>query len=336
VYNATLPCIKIHSITLDEAPFSHQVNDTILHSEKISLGVVPPLSISNDGNAIFFNTSTWNSTKLYRGKDRSSTLRPPPMSFSGEKKVAIQLAPQNANGCVSLGQGLFGDADLMGSLGKNLAPLQGDGQIYCYLVATVNFTAGVIKSPKSVHVANRVIEATDISQQQIEPDRWVGEALYLMSDVMSMTSIMNTSQVATWGNVTGYIETIVRYSYQASWDALNSRFNNASIDLKAAKPVQMLQATVSPLRVAGWLAVQLLVTLASFILFILQGKCRRKVIVDAAAAAITTDSGPLLGNNIQLADMSYVTEEDAKLGKLRLKLNTETGSGGSHLTLRLD
>ncbi|KAF8243600.1 hypothetical protein K440DRAFT_637189 [Wilcoxina mikolae CBS 423.85] len=83
----------------------------------------------------------------------------------------------------------------------------------CFLIGTVNLTAGVIRSRTATYITQRVVEAE--RKTDMEPDNWVKEALYLLPDVMPKVSLMNASQMATWGNIDGYVEDLIRLSIAA-------------------------------------------------------------------------------------------------------------------------
>jgi hypothetical protein len=91
--------------------------------------------------------------------------------------------------------------------------------------------------------------------------------------------------------------------------------------LISRKQVRFLEATVSKQRVVWWLGTQLLFALSGVLLLWAQGRCHRRVVVDAAAA-LMMDPGAMLKRDTNLSNLSYITPEDAKLGRLRLEFPT--------------
>ena len=164
--------------------------------------------------------------------------------------IMLVVEQEGFNNCTNIPANIFG----MQPTNPTTLYINDTGGSYedCYSYATVNFTAGVVRSPTSTYISSRVIEADQVDEDMvIEPGPWVQEATYLMSDTMSMLSAMNTTTLETYNNRSGYIVKLVRYSYQASWDALYRDFDNRTqlLDVKPQEP--RIRATVSKGRVYG-------------------------------------------------------------------------------------
>jgi len=89
--------------------------------------------------------------------------------------------------------------------------------------------------------------------------------------------------------------------------------------LKTQKPVSMLKTYISIKRVFSWLGMQLLLSLARFLVLCMQQSCYRQIILDRPAAAFATDSTVILDHDRDdMAIMSYCTPKDVALGRLSL------------------
>lgn len=193
------------------------------------------------------------------------------------------------------------------------------------LIRTVNFTAGVVRSPESVYISNHVIEATT-AKLPIEPAVFVTDALWMMPDVMRLVSQMNTSEMATWNNLTSYTEKLIRYSYIASWDSLNSFYGEETPDLAARKAASMLQASVSKLRVWLWVLGHLLVTVTAIMSLVAHSMYDLTYVVDYAAAAMVAKTQVKMEkapNLKKLGQMTHITEEYEKMKIKALKNDKE-------------
>jgi hypothetical protein len=288
VANATIPCIEIHDISFNSNPSPDIINVLNSAGENVSLfqnNVVGPLFTYNFGNAILFDSSRWNESYLISGG--GTPQLPPPTIFSGLKTFIVFVARQNAPNCKSINGSAFGDAATLALLEPYLyvwQPFTSD-TTNCMLIGSVNFTAGVVQSPKSVYVSNRVVETTETLP--IEPAMFVKDALLMMPDVMPLVSQVNTSGMATWDNVANYTDTLIRYSYMASWDSLNSYFGPETPDLAVQKAVPMLRASVSRLRVYLWLLGNLFLTVTAIMTVIAYMNDQiKRMVVDYAAVAM--------------------------------------------------
>lgn len=327
---ATLPCLDIHSISWDaKSQFLDNITTQLRVEHKwksdMSLGGEAPFTTYHTGNAALFAPTLLKERPDYNATiDWSNKSAPLPQStvFSGVKKIALLIRRARANGCSPVGGSIFGNATSLNRL-QNVYADSSLNHVYenCFLIGTVNFTAGVIRNQSATYIMPRVIAAERKSDMQLEPDPWVEEALYLLPDVMPKVSIMNVSLFATWDNIDGYVADLIRLSYMATWDSLNRRFNYAPHFLTAHRNGPGLQAVVSVRRVIAWLLAQFLLSISGVVLMYLQRGCSRPVVIDHSAAALMVDSKPVLDaydNCAQLTGMSYVKKKDCSGMKLRL------------------
>jgi len=203
VVDATIPCIQFHEISWYKSSLPQHIREVLESPTNVSLtgDLFDTLYL---GNAFAFDSGRWS--------NGSNTDFPAPSRFSGEKTVVIVVSMESfdsAKKC-SLLPGLESMFGIIANSTMRAYPAMVAIYDRCAMVGTINFTAGVIHSPESTYVSHRAIEANAVAENQIVADRWVTEALYLMPDVMSKISLANTTSLATWGNLDGYAESLVR------------------------------------------------------------------------------------------------------------------------------
>ena len=237
-------------------------------------------------------------------------------------RIVLMITRQDTTGCDPVGLSAFGSGE-----GIKYAHSSGNSaDENCYVLGTVDLTAGTITTPKSVFVSAHVIEGLNEPGQpkpKPEADPWVQEALFMMPDMMAMTALMNSTAIPTWNARDSYVETLIKYSYLANWDHLVSAMDTKDITVTAERAVQRFEVQISRIRVAIWLAVQLLVPFAAFVLRSLYRlSCERDLVKDTAAAFLFTDVGPILdeeaNKDLDLTNISSVTSKHERLGAFRL------------------
>lgn len=323
VKNALIPCLEIHDLTWG-GPTDASVEDVLKNSSAISLLADEPLLNYHPGNSAVFDPEKekgWDAYMKTTGWGNASVQvsTPPPIRFSGVKKVAVVLETKKS--CEGL-TSMFGNQTELAQL-KNQYQLRYN----CYLYGTVTFTAGIVRAPTATYLSERVVEFD--GNPEILPDPWVMTALYLLPDVMTRVSGMNATTPAPWDNIDNYVKEVIRQSYMGSWDALNDDYRTEPLGLEAQQVVRLLQASVSFLRVYIWFAGQILVLASGLLLGFLQSKVLRPVVINPAAAALMTDSNHVLEYfpSDGLTGMSYVSTGDCKKARLRLE---PRGVDGAH------
>ena len=282
LYNATIPCITIDSVSWPTSytPEKQRAVELVINNSSL-------LSVSGDPNiwgatpagAVLFDPKN-DTLKIPAslGFRSNSTLLPVSIStpvypesfmFSGSMTAVVMLtkkfsfAPEvdkfgfpNPNNVFPFGSILIGSA------------YQPD-RLYTFL--DVNFTVGVMTPKTSTFVTSRVVEGGDGNPQDadIQPGPWVKEALYLLPDVMMAVAEMNTTSLNTWNDLLGYTEKLIRYSYLGAWDMLQRSYDPNSTQIAATLAEPRLQASVSRARVLAWLGIQLLFTLTGLVVIYL-------------------------------------------------------------------
>ncbi|KAI8711011.1 hypothetical protein NCS52_01514500 [Fusarium sp. LHS14.1] len=254
--DAVLPCIDIHDIhwirSEDELTGSDwdDVDD-----DDLTLVDDTPLSYYHEGVAMVFN-----STDLRRGPNTTDTP-PPPYLYSGTRIVALMLGRYNVTDppCSALKNTIFGDINALGY--HRVRSRVNSVHENCYHIGRVNFTAGVTTSRRATYLTPRVVEdQTAFNDVKFEPNSWVHEAIWLLPDLMTMLSVMNASQLPTYGNVDGHVGELLRQGYLAAWGMLAHGYGQETETYKALPAKGRLVADVSFPRVFAWLGLCLLMT----------------------------------------------------------------------------
>lgn len=262
VTNFTVPCIKFNGISW--AMSAAEIPDRV---SQLATGDAWELSVLNDtlelytnaGHALLFNANNlWDPS-------RYGTDLPTASLVSGSQSLGLIIANQYTKDCTGLDVNNFGDVDALPQYKYNYGSIGS-----CYIFANVTFTAGVSISNVSTYISSRVVEdQTPIDEVVLQPNRWVQESLWLLPDLMTMVSQMNSSLLPTWDNVDLYVENLIRQSYLAAWDSFHSNWDTDWTISLATPQQSRVQASVSHARVYSWLAISLLQTVGGGLLIFL-------------------------------------------------------------------
>ena len=330
--NLTLPFLEIHSISWDrKSAFKKNITDELEldwnATSAIALSGERPFNYCHPGNAVLFDERLLGNYPRAKTNDNNSQAAlPPPTVFRGIKKIAVLVTRQNATNCTPLGDTIFGNRTSMAKF-KDLYSSRDSGFENCFLIGTVNFTAGVIRK-QAMYIAPRVVEAERDFSAPIEGDSWVIESVYLLPDVMMKVSLFNVSQIPTWDNLEGSVGDLIRISYQAAWGQVSSQFNASPLNLTAHEYSLGLRAVVSLPRVIVWYFAQFLVLVSAALLWGLQQKSQRPRAADTGVVALLVDPTKVLDryNDRDLSEMSYVKGNDG--GMVKLARHGNSGNGG--------
>lgn len=322
VNSIILPCLKIDKISWGTEKNLHSnVTNGFSGALQSNLTVTgrAPFAHMHSGNAILFDDAPLD--KPYRGAvHHSDPWAPLPRAttYSGTRKFALRLNFQRkGTGCASVGPSIFGDTEMMAKI-KGAIVTENGASESCFLTGLVTFTAGITRSPEAKYIAERVIESEP--EGPLLHDPWVDEALRLLPDVMPRVSQTNASGLATWGDIEGYLERLIRISYMAAWDALAVMMNTEPLNLTAHEHASRLKGVVSRRRVYAWYAAQMLVLISGAMFGSLQMVRNRPAIIDGGAAALMVDSTQVLDEHEldDLTRLSYATHEDCHRRKFWL------------------
>lgn len=331
LFNAVIPCIQIHSIEFPTTDPPEKVfkiaNDSVYDIEAsgtiLSRAKDAPLKYGISGNAVLFDPDDRPNLHEQFPNRNDSTFemeRPADYLHTGIMYAVILLGIPGVDGpwvgCEEFNASIFGR-----TYNNKWKSVDHGNYDWCHTYAIVNLTAGISDSPRSTYVSNRVVEAEIPSKDmEVRGGPWVKEAMYLMPDVMSHVAMMNTTALHTWNDIEGYLDKLIRYSYQGTWDMLYRTYeiDNRTLDVQYYE-VRVL-ASLSRVRVFAWLGVSFLVTVSAVCLVL--GKkwsCERAIVIDGPVAALVTDSTAVLEKGGRdLTNLSYVTKEK-KLGKVKLE-----------------
>jgi len=265
--NAVIPCVKIHSIEWHKATDDVSKSEWVYVADSADLSIVddPPSSYYSDGVTVIFDTAIrWN-------KSQDWYTKPEPTVFSKEqivgmmaRRVAKQTPP-----CSALDPTIFGSVD---KSGRYLLEWGDATNKNCYFIGKVNFTAGVTVSAESKYLSKRVVEdQTPLDEVVFTENSWVQVAIWLLPDLMTMISVMNSTRLPTYENIDGYVELLMRQAYLAAWDMYHDSFDQdqKGTTFAAIPSVSRQVADVSSPRVFAWLALCLLMTISGALLLVL-------------------------------------------------------------------
>lgn len=341
VENATIPCLVVHGISWNNSP-EKTTTDIINDSSEISIVGDHPLGYHHQGLGVAFSGKggkDWidrykTDRRNQYNRNTSTVNTPAPAVFSGIVNIAILISSAFERNCSAMDASMFGNNQDLLLQNPGLARYR-NGYGGCFLTGTANITAGITRRPSAAYISTRVIEPE--SEGDIMPDKWVIPAVQVLPDIMHTVSVMNATSLEPWNDITGYTTRLIQQSYSGIWDAMNEDFNKGLIELTAREKVRVLQAIVSFPRVVLWFVAQGLVSISGIVLWILQQRCARSVIIDAAAVSLMVDASRVLEvDHGCLTNMSYVKSDDCSGLRLRLAKKFEENSYGPRFQLDLD
>lgn len=194
--------------------------------------------------------------------------------------------------------------------------------VNCYAIARIKLRAGSYISPSSrvsaIGIAETVFSTTPPTEDPLA-DPLIDEIFAAMPDVMANMAAINTTNAQMWGNLDGYVRSILLLSYQETWNAMTDEFERRSSGSEFRPPREIVRARVSKISLLGWLAANLCVVLAGGLLYFLQMTVDGKPVRDRTVAALTMDLTLLLNKIPDLSDAAVLGEQEKSLGKLRFR-----------------
>ena len=277
VYGSDLPCISIENIRW-QRPSEAIQNMTQYPSAKSNFSIFGTalLEYRTAGSAILFDPLQPTLQQMYLQPNDTAheggELLPPisfpdPEIFSRSLSLLILLDfSQNCSVEALEGTTIYGSI-------TTILPQESiwNSSEACYAHATVDVTAGVVNFKEAAFITSYTLQSNgssshNLSRADFKPETWVGPAMVLLPDVMGLVSIANTSQIPTWNNLPGYVETLIIQSYLASWGVLRPfQDSQPTLIVSAAEP--RLIASVNMFRVWGWFIINMFVPLSGLILY---------------------------------------------------------------------
>jgi len=274
------------------------------------------VAVNPDASALSVR-DTANSSSSSSGGGQNCTVSLPrpatPIMFDGVVRLAVLLSRQNATGCEPVRPNSFGNITSV-KIG-HIVSVKDDitKQESCYAIGSVNLTVGLASVAEARYISNRVVDG-DCSGETLREGQWVQEALFMMPDVMTMVSLTNTTGMPTWNSLDGYARTLIKQSFTAAWDVLDSAAGGNVTEVLTARPYEpRIQASVSTLRIILWLMLNLVMLAAIGGVRIAENYCERKPVHDVTAALLMTPVHveSWLGKNdtgLGLGGLTVVTE----------------------------
>lgn len=336
-HNLILPCVLTESISWDFPPpgISDFVTQDPYALQNVSIFTSRLSQYPLAGAAIAFNTELWaqrsqnhsrttpmNTTRHTRSETLQGNFDLPDATVLSETlHVLLRVhifqekgQSTSPNSCRDLNTTIFGV--------RPHVPLFAD-PLGCFAYAKIKIHAGVVNFGTVRFVSATTFEGipnSPLTSEHFQSNRWAKAALLLMKDVMLDLAAANHTSIPTWENKDNYIKILIHQSYLAAWGLFRSlEGDDPTFTVRIAE--QRLVATIDRPRLWLWLALSILVQLSALVWYLVaQRSCGRAPILDPAVAALLTDASEVdkQGHPLRLTNLSYVTREDEKLGKLEL------------------
>jgi hypothetical protein len=157
----------------------------------------------------------------------------------------------------------------------------------CFAIAEVKLTASQTICRNCQIAQSGVVEARSSSPGKdgitVQPDPWVDVIFDMLPEVMSLMTVMNTTDAPAFDNPEGYLKGFISQAYQSSWNSIMDLFaysevaeNQYTVTTVASVPRPAIQASISKARMVSWFCLNLLLTFAGVVLMVLQRRCRNK------------------------------------------------------------
>ncbi|KAL4945739.1 hypothetical protein BDV06DRAFT_184077 [Aspergillus oleicola] len=262
--DAVLPCVRIDSIQWHKAGEEVPRVEWVYVADSSSLSIVddPPSSYYYPGVTVIFDTVEG------REDPETTDVKPQATVFSKTQIVGIMVKRTEVQDphCSQLDPTIFGSVDHLDRYKLSW----GDGtNENCYFVGNITFTAGVTRSENSKYISSQVVEdQTPLDEVVFTADPWVQEAIWLLPDLMTMITLMNSTSLPTHDNIDLYVESLVRQAYLAAWDMYHYSFDSDQKETTytAIPAIPRQLARVSYSRVFAWLGICCLMSVSGAVL----------------------------------------------------------------------
>jgi hypothetical protein len=263
---AVLPCIRIESIEW------HKDGDEVPRAEWVYVADSSSLSVVGDSPSTYYypGVTVVFDTAVGREDPDTTDVKPAASIFSKTQIVGMMVKRTEVQdpSCSKMDPTIFGSVD---HLDRYRLPW-GDGtNENCYFVGKITFTAGVTVSETSKYLSSQVVEdQTPLDEVVFSADPWVQEAVWLLPDLMTMITLMNSTSLPTYDNIDLYVEGLVRQAYLGAWDMYHYSFDSdqSGITYTAIPSISRQLASVSLTRVFAWLAICCLMSVSGAVLLV--------------------------------------------------------------------
>jgi hypothetical protein len=288
--NITLPYILIDTfnwISLSDFSTLPDWVTQVLNPDVLTLDFSTsqsPTRITSEGSAVIAKPANFSQSPWYMNLPNT----PPPTIFSGTKYVPMLVRRiNNVCRCPSWSPtfGLIDDLVVY-----DMPTYNANGTCFadsCFAIAEVKLTAGQTICRNCQIAQSGVVEARSSSPGKdgitVQPDPWVDVIFDMLPEVMSLMTVMNTTDAPEFDNPEGYLKGFISQAYQSSWNSIVDLLaysevagNQYTATTVASVPRPAIQALISKARMVSWFCLNLLLTFAGVVLMVLQRRCRNK------------------------------------------------------------
>jgi len=208
----------------------------------------------------------------------------------------------------------------------------------CYALGTIHFTAGIMYFPIGTYLSNHTVEARldsrvdSITKGRLIGDPWAEYCSKILTEPMSMISLVHLPAIFKLNNLTQVTEVLVRQTYLAVRQQLGV-YTPDPRNLTTQSLTFYLEARVDHIRVLAWLVLNIMVGGAGCIIGLVElGSKGRPEVISTALAPLMTDVREILvADENGISGISYLTRKDKKsIKKVRLKSIRVPEPQGSH------
>ena len=307
IQNLTVPFLNITSFEwIDATELDLDIQDVITNNTG-SLNIIQndnPLQITIPGVMAPLKTTQWDANIL------NSSQLPDPILLQGSKLVALQLKSGITTNehCLNIADTIFHPP-----LNTLLWHDYWNNRTACYAVANISVTAGNINcvsndwtyhSPCSLsHSSSAAVYNIDpVDIDEVQPDPLVDQIFAMLPEVITLIvttggfSASHISQIDASTTVCPelFVRNALILGYQGTWSAFTERFANDTHTVMYNEPISVVVSVVDKTRVHIWGGIQLLLTLSSFLLWLLHKGSARPVVIDYIQSLLLLDSSRMV------------------------------------------
>ena len=308
--NSTLNNVTLPYFTVDAFKWIKDPDSTLNEHEKMpfAFGGVSSPYLSATLTMGLIPDGKW-------GPSLNSTF-PSPTTVSETRTLAILYTHGRGNESCNVGRYFDG---LPADVRLHTYTYSYGGFMDCIAYARVTYTAGAAVCAKACRISALTLVQND-TVVVLESDAMTVDALAIMPRLLTYMSLGGVS-VPSSSNITDYVIRVLPRSYGAAWNALTDTFAPSEmLKTDVMIPVLMSRAQVFHWRVYVWLGLNILLTLSGVLFIFVQRRGKKPLVVNVAIAALLLDTSRVLEiDKHGLCDLSQLTEEDSKIGTLRLQ-----------------
>ncbi|KAG8742815.1 hypothetical protein FRC10_000860 [Ceratobasidium sp. 414] len=181
------------------------------------------------------------------------------------------------------------------------------GLTACYAFANVTYNVGAMTCTNcSISSFGSTVQTEpDPNPSSFRDDIARPKATAMMAEIAyEMTTLVNYAGVpqSDWPTAEAYVESMLRRSYMAGWNQVQSGFNGVpELRTGVSLPVEFSQGRVDVRRVWAWFALQMLVSASGILFVVIQTCVDRAPVKDTALVGLFLDTRDLADYDESLA-----------------------------------